>query len=195
MGVESLSGDDLTGGSGKGCGVVAIANSRSVTIRKATSVDAFDLADLASVTYAETFAKEYPPGKLEQFLSENFAVEIIRKELNDENVLYLVAEENSNPVGYAKLVQKSAPSDIALHEPIELERLYILKNWHGSGLANRFMNICIAEAQLLASKTLWLAVWEHNNRAKAFYSREGFREVDVTKVCSGVKLQVMTQEL
>lgn len=174
---------------------MALADSHKMTIRKATSADASDLADLAKVTYAETFAKEYPPGKLELFLSENFAVEKIRNELKDKNVLYFLAEESSTPVGYAKLVQNSVPSDIALSEPIELERLYILQNWHGSGLANKFMNICISEAQQLASKTLWLAVWEHNSRAKAFYSREGFRQVDVAKVCDGVRLQVMTQEL
>jgi diamine N-acetyltransferase len=189
--MEPISGNDLTSRGG----VVALSKSSDWTIRKATSADAHGLAELGKITYTQTFSHAYLPGKLEVFLHENFAVEKIREDLNNEHVMFFLAEAGGKPAGYAKLVQHSIPSGFSLPDPIELERLYILRNWHGSGLANKFIDICIAEAQQLTFKTLWLAVWEHNDRAKAFYSKEGFRQVAVTKVCDGVKLQVMAQEL
>jgi GNAT superfamily N-acetyltransferase len=165
------------------------------TIRRATFDDARSLAELGNITYTQTFAHAYQPEKLDTFLRENFAVETIRKDLDNEQVVFFLAEANGAPVGYAKLVQHSVPADCALPDPIELERIYLLRNWHGSGLAGRFLDRCLTEARQRAFKTLWLAVWEHNERAKAFYAREGFKKIDVTKVCDGVALHVMANEL
>jgi ribosomal protein S18 acetylase RimI-like enzyme len=49
--------------------------------------------------------------------------------------------------------------------------------WHGQGLASELMRAVKTHARGAGCDTLWLAVWEHNPRAIAFYTREGFRTV------------------
>jgi ribosomal protein S18 acetylase RimI-like enzyme len=39
------------------------------------------------------------------------------------------------------------------------------------------MKACIEEAKKKGHRTLWLGVWEHNFRARAFYGKWNFREV------------------
>jgi ribosomal protein S18 acetylase RimI-like enzyme len=39
------------------------------------------------------------------------------------------------------------------------------------------MQACIGEAKQRGYETLWLGVWEHNQRARAFYRRWNFQEV------------------
>jgi ribosomal protein S18 acetylase RimI-like enzyme len=62
-------------------------------------------------------------------------------------------------------------------KPIELVRLYVSRDSLGSGLGAALMQACIGEARRRGHQTLWLGVWEHNTRARAFYRRWNFREV------------------
>jgi ribosomal protein S18 acetylase RimI-like enzyme len=72
----------------------------------------------------------------------------------------------------------SAPDDIVMERPvIEIERFYVAHEWHGRGIAQQLM-ACATEAAIRAdAATLWLAVWERNPRAMAFYRKSGFVDV------------------
>ncbi|MDQ3134757.1 MAG: GNAT family N-acetyltransferase, partial [Acidobacteriota bacterium] len=61
--------------------------------------------------------------------------------------------------------------------PVELVRLYVGRDWLGRGVGAALMGGCLDEARRGRHKTLWLGVWEHNQRAQAFYRRWDFREV------------------
>jgi ribosomal protein S18 acetylase RimI-like enzyme len=41
-------------------------------------------------------------------------------------------------------------------------------------VARVLMEGCLAEARRAASDVAWLTVWEHNDRARAFYAKWGF---------------------
>jgi GNAT superfamily N-acetyltransferase len=57
-----------------------------------------------------------------------------------------------------------------------LLRLYTRKEWIGCGVGAALMQACIDEAKQRGCDTLWLGVWEHNARARAFYGRWGFQQ-------------------
>ncbi|WBQ07228.1 GNAT family N-acetyltransferase [Kribbella sp. CA-293567] len=59
--------------------------------------------------------------------------------------------------------------------PLELYAIYVRETWWGTGLGRRLMHAAIGEE----SASLW--VLEGNERAKAFYRRQGFVE-DGTRV-------------
>jgi ribosomal protein S18 acetylase RimI-like enzyme len=61
-------------------------------------------------------------------------------------------------------------------EPIELWRFYVAHQWHGRGIAQSLMDRVKTEARLRGAKTLWLGVWERNDRARAFYVKCGFTD-------------------
>jgi ribosomal protein S18 acetylase RimI-like enzyme len=61
--------------------------------------------------------------------------------------------------------------------PLELWRFYVARPWHGRGIAQALMSHVNAEAHRRGARTLWLGVWERNERAKAFYRKTGFTDV------------------
>ena len=71
-------------------------------------------------------------------------------------------------VGYAHLVNEEASS-------IELKRIYVDAIWQGRGLARRLLEQVMKEAGIRDARRLWLSVWHRNDRAIAFYMKNGFR--------------------
>jgi GNAT superfamily N-acetyltransferase len=64
---------------------------------------------------------------------------------------------------------------------MELWRFYLDQQWHGRGTAQRLISRVDEEALQAGARTLWLAVWERNGRAQAFYRECGF--VDDWRSC------------
>jgi GNAT superfamily N-acetyltransferase len=60
--------------------------------------------------------------------------------------------------------------------PVELWRFYVERGWHGRGVAAALMEQVKAEATKRGAQTLWLGVWERNDRARAFYAKCGFAD-------------------
>jgi GNAT superfamily N-acetyltransferase len=57
---------------------------------------------------------------------------------------------------------------------VELVRLYVLKEFHGTGVANELMNFAIDYAHKNGFEIMYLSVWEYNFRARGFYEKHGF---------------------
>ena len=63
-----------------------------------------------------------------------------------------------------------------LEDPIEIERIYSVKEMLGKGVGKILMEKCLAIANEKNKKTVWLGVWESNKRAIEFYTRWGFEK-------------------
>jgi diamine N-acetyltransferase len=148
-----------------------------VTIRLATVADAAVLAELASRTFHDTFAHNNDPGDMALHLARAYGVEQQTAELNDPGMITLIAEEGATPVAYAQLRGGHVPECITGARPIELWRFYVSRDWHGRGVAQRLMERVQLEARRRGARTLWLGVWERNDRARAFYVKCGFADV------------------
>ena len=59
----------------------------------------------------------------------------------------------------------------------ELKQLYLLKPWHGSGVAHALMEWAIAEARESGAAHMALSVYSDNHRARRFYARYGLVEI------------------
>jgi membrane protein YdbS with pleckstrin-like domain len=99
-------------------------------------------------------------------------------ELQDPGIVTLVAVEAEGALtAYAQVwVHRPVPSGHG-DTSAELWRFYVDRPWLGQGLATQLMSAVRELAIELRCDALWLAVWEHNPRAIAFYNREGFRQV------------------
>ncbi|HAN77391.1 MAG TPA: GNAT family N-acetyltransferase, partial [Bacteroidales bacterium] len=61
---------------------------------------------------------------------------------------------------------------------IEIERIYILKEFHGKQIGQLLYDKAIEIGQQQNADFVWLGVWEKNLRAIAFYKKNGFEEFD-----------------
>lgn len=146
-------------------------------IRRGTVADAAVLAELAARTFSEAFAASNTPDDLDAHLRASFGVAQQSAELADPDVRTLVALQEGRLVAYAQVRRKSAPDCVVIQRPVELHRIYLLRSVHGTGLAARLLRESGIAARELGGETLWLGVWEHNDRALAFYRKAGFKTV------------------
>ena len=64
---------------------------------------------------------------------------------------------------------------------LEIKQLYVLAPWQGTGVAAALMHWAIETARAEGAPALFLSVWEHGDRAIAFYRRHGFVTVGVRR--------------
>lgn len=151
---------------------------REIKIRYATIEDAEMLADLSWRTFYDAFA-DHPknaPDDLKAYMDAAFNARQLRKELQDEKVIFLVAEINGEAAGYAKLLLDHIEPGVTAERPIELCRLYSEQKFLGKGVGAALMQRCLDEAERLERDVMWLGVWEYNPRAQAFYRKWKFEE-------------------
>lgn len=60
---------------------------------------------------------------------------------------------------------------------MELQHLYVERQWHGTGVGDRLMSWALETAAVECAREVHLTVFDHNERAKRFYARYGFEEV------------------
>ena len=147
-----------------------------MTIRTATAADAAVLADLARRTFYETFAATNDPDDMALYLAESYGLDQQTREIADRDITTLLVEENGAAIAFAQLRAGHIPECVTGPKPIELWRFYIDRRWHGRGVAQALMEKVKAAARERDAQTLWLGVWERNDRARAFYSKSGFAD-------------------
>jgi diamine N-acetyltransferase len=146
-------------------------------VRQATVEDAALLAELGARTFAETFAADNSPEDMTAYLASSFGLAQQAAELANPQSLVVIAEIDGVAAGYAKLHNGPPPQSVTGKKPVELVRLYVSREWLGRGVGAALMQMCIGESMQLDYRTIWLGVWEHNSRARAFYQKWNFREV------------------
>jgi GNAT superfamily N-acetyltransferase len=148
-----------------------------IVIRTATPEDAEALAALATRTFSETYAAHNTPEDMALHLATWFGPSQQRRELDDPSMATIVAVADGRFAGYAQLRSQDTPACITGEKPIEVQRFYVAREWHGRGVAHVLMQAAKVEAARRGGRTLWLGVWDRNERAKAFYGKQGFRDV------------------
>ena len=149
----------------------------SIVIRVGVATDAAALAELADRTFRETFGAENRPEDMALHTENAYGTSQQQTELVDPDIATLLVEVDGQLAGYAQLRSGVPPACVTGEKPIELWRFYIAQAWHGRGAAQALMRSVESEAYQRGARTLWLGVWERNERAKAFYRKTGFVEV------------------
>ncbi len=125
----------------------------------------------------DTFGPHNTEADIADYVSSAFTPCQIERELADSKTVFLLAEDSEGPIGFAKLRNGPVPDCVLGWKPVELERLYVDKTWFGRGVAALLMAAVLSEADSRDHQSVWLGVWEHNLRARAFYKKYGFEVV------------------
>ncbi len=150
-----------------------------ISIRPATTDDAKLLTDLSYTTFWDAFAHhpKNAPDDLAHYMRQAFSLEQITEELSYNKNIFLVAEIDGKPAGYAKLIVDNIEPGITAARPVELSRLYSHQEYLGQGVGQNLMDACFERARRHDHDVMWLGVWEYNPRAQRFYEKNGFRFV------------------
>ena len=143
-------------------------------IRRARPSDAVALALMAEETFRDTFAADNSAANMDLHCSQSYGPDLQLREIVDQNLVTLVAEQGGELTAFAQ-VRLHAPQEcVGAADSSELYRLYVLKRWHGLGVAQNILRQALATATSAGNSQIWLGVWERNARAQAFYRKHGF---------------------
>ena len=148
-----------------------------MNIRYGNINDAKMLSELGAKTFFDTFAKDNTPENMAAYLKKSFSPDMQRTELSNLINIFLIAEYESQSIGYAQLILDSKEEILTGIKPLEIRQIYALQEYLGKGVGKALMQTAIREAQQRDCDSLWLGVWEKNPRAIDFYKKWGFKEV------------------
>lgn len=149
----------------------------SVTIRPAAAGDAAPLAEFAERVFREAFGPDNRPEDMEGYVAGAYGPARQAAELADPSIVTLLAEEGGALAGFVQLRHGPAPACMPGPATMEIWRFYVGRRWQGRGAAGTLMDAALAAARSRGSRLAWLAVWERNPRAQAFYHKCGFQVV------------------
>ncbi|WP_421930639.1 GNAT family N-acetyltransferase [Phenylobacterium sp.] len=161
----------------------------SITIRPCGPGDAAALALVGQATFLETYAGTLPVADILDHCATEHGEAFYARALARPDHRLWIAEmaEGQAPVGYAVLCPPDLPTPSEAGD-VELKRIYLLHRFHGSGLGGRLLAAALESARAAGFGRMLLGVYRENERAIAFYARQGFVEVGVRKFKVGARV-------
>lgn len=135
------------------------------------------LQEISKKTFFETFASSNTAEDMEKYLSTNFSNEKLTVELSEANSLFYFAVTDAKVIGYLKLNFGQAQTEMLAENALEIERIYVLKDFLGKQIGQILYEKALQIAREKQVSFVWLGVWEKNTRAIAFYQKNGFVKI------------------
>jgi GNAT superfamily N-acetyltransferase len=148
--------------------------SSNLTIKTATIADAPALTALGIRTFRDTFDPHNRKEDMDKYVAEQMNQTQITNELHDTRNIFFLVYDNGALTAYAKIRDTIIPDELKDSTPLEIERIYVLAEKHGTKTGAALMQHCIDYALSNHYDVIWLGVWEHNTKAVSFYNRWGF---------------------
>jgi diamine N-acetyltransferase len=150
----------------------------NIKIKRVTLNDIDQLQQIGRQTFSETFSEGNTEENMKKYLEEGFSVEKLTTELQNRNSEFYFATVNGNVIGYLKLNFGASQTELKDDKALEIERIYVLKEFHGKKVGQLLYEQAMQIAKQTDADYVWLGVWEENPRAINFYKKNGFVEFD-----------------
>ena len=149
-----------------------------IVIRKVGLTDIETLQTISRQTFIETFADLNTEENMQKYLEEGLSVDRLTTELINPNSEFYFATLADKTIGYLKINLGKAQTELKDQSALEIERIYVLKEYHGQQVGQILYDKAFDIATQTRANYMWLGVWEENPRAINFYKKNGFVEFD-----------------
>ncbi|MET1140028.1 GNAT family N-acetyltransferase [Enterococcus hirae] len=126
-------------------------------------------------TYQATFGEHNSEELMTTYLDEAYALDKLRRELQEEQSEFYWAVLDDRIAGYLKLNIGQEQTEAMGEGFLEIERIYVRSPFKSKGIGSRLIEFAVQKAQEKQKEAIWLGVWEHNYPALAFYRKHGFQ--------------------
>lgn len=147
-------------------------------IKRVSLINIDQLQEISRQTFYETFSSGNTEANMRKYLEEEFSVEKLTAELSNGNSEFYFATLDARIIGYLKLNFGIAQTELKDDNGIEIERIYVLKEFIGRNMGKLLYEKVVQIAKKRNAGYIWLGVWEENRRAIRFYEKNGFVEFD-----------------
>jgi diamine N-acetyltransferase len=153
-----------------------MAESQTATLQfqKASRRELDLLRDMHIRTFRDTYAEFNTEEDMQLHIATVFSPDRLLAEMEDPRIGYYMAYLGDIPVGFTRVNQAGVQTDVNDPKSLELERIYVEKEWKGRKFGDQLMEHAMGLAREAGMHYLWLGVWEKNLPAIRFYERNGF---------------------
>jgi ribosomal protein S18 acetylase RimI-like enzyme len=145
-----------------------------ISISKGDTKDSELLSHLAKISFIESHGKSASSEVINKYADETYNEDAIKKELSDHKNIYHIIYKDEQPAGFSKIILNLTHSNVPGQNVTKMERLYLLKEFYGSGSGPALFNFNIELSKQNDQAGMWLFVWKENPRAISFYKKSGF---------------------
>jgi len=145
-----------------------------IRIEQAREKDAQLLAELGKKTFLESHGNSAGPEDIDSYTAPNYSKDSIQRKLADPRNIQHIVFYNDNPAGFSNIILNASLPGIEQQNVTELDKLYLLKSFHGLRLGHAFIHHNIEISRNNHQYGMWLYVWQENATAIAFYKKTGF---------------------
>ena len=156
---------------------------------KLNSADVVELRQLSKKTFFDAFSWGNSPENIQAYLDSSLSEKKLLEELKESKSEFYFAEVNQKTIGYIKVNFDSAQTELQDVNGMELERIYVIKEFQGKKLGQELLNKALELANKKQLDYVWLGVWEKNERAIKFYERNGFSVTGSHQFAIGDEIQ------
>ncbi|WP_119080961.1 GNAT family N-acetyltransferase [Chitinophaga alhagiae] len=139
-----------------------------------TPADVQALRQLALQTFSDAFSGANTSGNMQAYSNEAFSIARLTEELRNPASRFYFVKAGGKPAGYLKVNFAAAQTDLQDPAGLEIERIYVLKEFHGQQVGQALLDKALEIAAAAGAAYVWLGVWEKNLRAIRFYEKNGF---------------------
>lgn len=149
------------------------------TIRNATEADVPAILKMHAQSWLDTYpnesagvSREWVQKRIDRWMNDEGIEkrrERVRQALKSDDLLYMVAEDDRGEI--IGMISPYRDENVQ-----RIGAIYVAKEHHGSGVAQLLMDRILSWAD--PKRPIELQVASYNERAKAFYRKQGFKEVE-----------------
>jgi len=155
-------------------------------IRRIDFSEAVRLADFLRACFVDSYGASAPAGDVDAFLAAHYHRDAQAAELGDPGRLsMLITDAQGHWAGVAQLQLARAGTPAAGDGTAWLDRFYVDRAHHGTGLAQRLLAATLASARASGAQAIELSVWQQAPRAIRFYEGAGFKRVEAVRFFIG----------
>ncbi len=147
-------------------------------IEKVNESEVEELQSISRQTFYETYCTMNTKENMDKYLNENLSISTLEKELKNPNSKFYIIKDLDKNIGYLKLNMGPAQTDIKDASALEIERIYVIKEYQGKKAGQQLYEKTIQVAKEKMLKYIWLGVWQENSKAIQFYVKNGFEIFD-----------------
>lgn len=147
---------------------------QNIEISRIKVTEITEYSKLAGKTFYETFRQTTSGENMRKYLEDSFSKNRLKSELLTFGAHHYFARVEGEIAGYLNVNTGGAQNVFKGDNFTELERLYVLKEFQGTGTGQALLNKAFEIAIGEGTDHIWLGVWENNFRAIRFYIKNGF---------------------
>jgi len=148
-----------------------------IKIIRADASHAAIISTIGKQSFRDAFAHIFNNKKeLQEYLDYTYQPAKIEKSIKKENNIFFLAFVENVPVGFAKVKKHSLNEQIESVAQMELQKIYVLSYYHGSGAGPALLDAVVDLAKQIQPDVLWLDTHIANAKAIRFYEKNGFKK-------------------